>query len=326
MLVARTDANVRQPLFTNPALEPNQSRSSGSGGHVIMVTVPSPSFRVVLNGDDFGRSSTINAAIIQAHRQGVLTSTSLMVGGDAVEEAIILARETPTLAVGLHLVVVDGPAVLPASEIPHVVDGEGQFPNDAWGLGLRYAFNREARQELAREIEAQFERFAATGLRLSHVDGHLHMHMHPVVLDLLLPLAAKYGAGGVRLPRDELWLGLRYNHHHAGVKLAWAIAFGLLARRSAGRLAPWGLATTDRVYGLMQTGHMDEAYVLQVLGRLNVPAAELYFHPDTAPRSEDVGPNPGDLATLLSPEVARVIDERRLCLAAYPDLTRSKKP
>ncbi len=281
--------------------------------------------RIVLNGDDFGRSSTINAAVIQAHRQGVLTSASLMVAGEAFEEAVALARHTPTLAVGLHLVVVDGPAVLSPSQIPRLVDGHGQFPNDAWGLGLRYAFEREARQELAKEMEAQFERFATTGLRLSHVDGHLHMHMHPVVLDLLLPLAAIHGARGVRLPRDELWLGLRYNHRHVGIKLAWALAFGLLARRGAGRLAPWGLVAADRVYGLMQTGHMEEPYVLRLLRRLDVPTAELYFHPDTAPRSEDVGPNPGDLAALLSPEVARTIRERGLCLAAYPDLARSEE-
>jgi hopanoid biosynthesis associated protein HpnK len=282
------------------------------------------SVQVILNADDFGRSSTINAAVIQAHREGVLTSTSLMVAGDAVQEAVALARETPTLAVGLHLVVLDGPAVLPPSQIPHLVDGKGYFVPDAVRLGLRYTLNAAARQELACEMTAQFERFAATGLPLSHVDGHLHMHMHPTVLTLLLPLAVQYGARGIRFPRDELWLGLSYNHYHAGIKFVWAIAFGFLTRRGLGRLASYGLATSRRVYGLMQSGHMDEAYVLKVLDRLSVPTAELYFHPDTAPRHQALGPNPGDLATLLSPSVAHLIDKRGLRLTAYPNLVMSE--
>jgi hopanoid biosynthesis associated protein HpnK len=290
----------------------------GSRGSRRRSLVPSP--RIILNGDDFGATSSVNAAVMQAHRKGTLTSTSLMVAGDAVEEAVALARATPTLAVGLHLVVVDGPAVLPPAEIPHLVDQEGCFPRSAVRVGLRYALNRTARDELRREINAQFTRFAATGLPLSHVDGHLHMHVHPTVLEMLLPLAARYRARGLRFPRDELWLGLSHDAHHASAKLVWAIAFGLLARHSLGRLSAFGLVATRRVYGLMQSGHMDEAYVLKVLDNLNVASAELYFHPDTRPGNNGLGPNRGDLQTLLSPAVAQVIRERGLRLTSYPDL------
>jgi hopanoid biosynthesis associated protein HpnK len=286
--------------------------------------LPSSSARngsqVVLNADDFGASTSINAAVIEAHRKGVLTSTSLMVGGAAVEEAVALARETPTLAVGLHLVVVDGPAVLPPAEIPHLVEEDGCIASDPVGVGVRYVFDAVTRKELAREMEAQFAGFAATGLPLAHVDGHLHMHMHPTVLGMLLPLAAHYGAKGIRFPRDELRLGLAYDRHHAGLKLAWAVAFGLLTRQSADRLAAFGLVAAKRVYGLMQTGHMEERYVLEILRRLRVPTAELYFHPDMQTTSDGMGPNRGDLETLLSPAVAEAIRARGLQLAAYPDL------
>jgi hopanoid biosynthesis associated protein HpnK len=276
--------------------------------------------RVIFNADDFGASSTINAAVIQAHREGVLTSTSLMVAGKAADEAVALARETPTLAVGLHLVVVNGPAVLPPSEIPHLVGQDGCFRGDPVRLGLRYAFSTTVRQEMFREMEAQFARFAATGLPLSHVDGHLHMQMHPAVLGRLIPLAARYGAKGLRFPRDELRLGLSYDHHHAGTKITWAIAFGLLTRQSVDRLAAYGLVATRRVYGLMQSGHMEEEYVLKVLRNLSVPTAELYFHPDTQAGSDGLGPNRGDLQALLSPAVARLIRARGLQPAAYADL------
>src|SRR5438128_1832847 len=85
----------------------------------------------IINGDDFGFSQGVNQAIIQAHTQGVLTSTSLMVSGDAVEDAIAMKRHHPSLAVGLHLVLVCGRSVLPPDQIPHLVDSKGNFPDSA---------------------------------------------------------------------------------------------------------------------------------------------------------------------------------------------------
>ncbi len=272
---------------------------------------------VIFNADDFGRSPTINAAVERAHREGVLTSASLMVSGAALEEAIVLARRNPTLAVGLHLVMVSGKAVLPPKDIPHLVDDQGNFPPDPFVVGLRYTFSPTVRRELHRELVAQFERFAATGLPLAHVDGHLHLHMHPFVLGWVLDLAEQYGARGIRLPRDDLGLSLSYNRHGASVKAAWALAFGVLARWAQRRLQHRRLAVTERVYGLMQTGQMEEAYVLKVLRSLHTSSAELYFHPDTAPQAEPLGPNPTDLATLLSPVVRQVIQERGMQLATY---------
>ncbi len=281
--------------------------------------------QIIVNADDFGRSTAINKAVIQAHREGVLTSASLMVTGDAVEEAVALAKETPSLAVGLHLVLAEGRAILPPEQIPHLVNGHGHFPDSGARAGLRYALNRTVRQELAQELVAQFERFAATGLPLSHVDGHLHMHLVPGVVNLVLPLAEKYGARGFRLPRDDLWMALRHDRRGAGTKVAWALAFALLCRwclpaltaRSGDPLRHRRLVVTHRVYGVMETGQMEETYVVKVLRELSAPTAELYFHPTIGPNSEALGPNAGDLATLLSPAVRQVIEERGLRLTTY---------
>ncbi len=276
--------------------------------------------QVILNADDFGRSAAVNQAVIRAHREGVLTSASLMVTGEAVEEAVAMARETPTLAVGLHLVLVAGRPASPPSAIPHLVDRNGRFPNDPVRVGVRCFFNRRAREELRRELSAQFERFQATGLPLSHVDSHLHFHMHPTVFDLLVPLAERYGARGLRLPRDDVWLALRYNREQIGLKVLWALYFSGLCARAVKRLRHRRLAVTHRVYGLMQSGRMEEPYVAEVLRRLRVPSAELYFHPSLGPEREPWGPNPGDLATLLSPRIRRIIEERGLHLATYATL------
>jgi hopanoid biosynthesis associated protein HpnK len=276
--------------------------------------------RIILNADDFGRSMAVNVAVMRAHREGVLTSTSLMVTGDAVEEAVELARQAPTLAVGLHLVLVDGAAVLPPADIPHLVDSHGHFLGNPLRLGLLYFAHPVARAEMARELEAQFERFAETGLALSHVDGHLHMHVHPTVFNLLLPLAERYGSRGVRVPRDDLWLSLQHDRRMVGTKVLWALAFGLLSGWCRSRLRGHSLSVTHRVYGLMQSGCMRESYVLAVLQRLAVPTAELYFHPSVVPGMEPLGPNTTDLDTLLSPGVRQVIRDRDLCPTKYAHL------
>jgi hopanoid biosynthesis associated protein HpnK len=277
--------------------------------------------QLILNADDFGHSTGVNAAVVQAHQEGVLTSTSLKVTGDAAEEAVALACEVPTLAVGLHLVVVAGRPVLPPERIPHLVNGKGCFLDSPFRAGLRYFFSRAAQEELAEELEAQFRRFIATGLPLSHVDGHLHMHLHPTVLRLLLPHAMAHGAQGLRLPRDDLWFSLGYDQSQAGRRLTWALAFGILSKYCSLRLRHMPLTVPRRVYGLMQTGRMEEAYVLRILDRLQEPSAELYFHPSTRPEGERLGPNPGDLHALLSPDVRRAIKERGMNLVTYSTLT-----
>jgi hopanoid biosynthesis associated protein HpnK len=289
--------------------------------------------RVIVTADDFGRSEAINAAVIRAHREGVLTSASLMVSGAAAGEAVALARATPSLAVGLHLVVIGGRATLAPAQIPHLVGADGRFATDPFRAGLRYVFSRAARAELARELRAQFDAFAATGLPLDHVDGHAHMHLHPVVWDLLVPLAEEYGAAGIRLPRDELGLALRaarvrgtVSSNGAGfvTQVVWAAVFGLLSRWCAGRLREHRLVGTDRVYGLFMTGRMTEAYVVEALRGPRVSKAEFYFHPTASPQSEPLGPNPGDLATLLSPAVRHAIEKQRLHLVRYADLRAGK--
>ena len=280
---------------------------------------------IIVNADDFGRSNAINTAVLRAHHEGILTSASLMVTGAAFEEAVALARDTPSLAVGLHVVVTHGQSVLPKHEIPNLVDANGLFSTNPFRNGLLYAVSRKARQELARELAAQFERFAATGLPLSHVDGHLHMHLHPSVFNIVLPLAERHGARGVRVPRDDLWLALRHDWQRVSIKMVWAVVFGLLGRWCLNRLQGQRFVIAHRVYGLMQTGRMSEDYVASLLSQLSVPIAELFFHPTTIAESEDFGPNAGDLATLLSPAVRQVIRERGLELTTYPALYEGLK-
>src|SRR2546422_7510563 len=101
----------------------------------------SPARRLIVNADDFGRSYSINQAVIRAHREGILTTTSLMVNGEAADEAVELARQNPRLGVGLHLTLVCGTSVLKPGEIPGLVDGDGSFSGNPIATGVRYFFH-----------------------------------------------------------------------------------------------------------------------------------------------------------------------------------------
>jgi hopanoid biosynthesis associated protein HpnK len=276
--------------------------------------------QVIFNADDFGRSPAINAAVIQAHQQGVLTSASLMVAGEAWQEAVELARAHPTLAVGLHLMVSNGPAVLPHRIIPHITSPCGRLRDDPLQAGLYYGFSQAARQELEREIEAQFARFAGTGLPLSHVDGHQHLHVHPAIFPLVLRLAQEYGARGMRLPREDMGLTLRLERRQSPLQVLWTLILRLLCRWCAGRMQGVRLAVPARVFGTLQSGRMHERYVVGVLRNIRHPSAELYFHPTLDQQAEPLGPNRGDWQTLLSPAVRQVIAERGLRPATYAEL------
>src|SRR5215207_2174186 len=137
--------------------------------------------RLIINADDFGASASINEVVIRAHREGVLTSASLMVNEPGFDEAVRLAKQNPTLGIGLHLTLLYGHSALSRSEIPDLVDERGRFSYDPISTGLRYFANRRLKAQLLAEINAQFQKFRQSGLPLDHVNGHLHLHLHPTV-------------------------------------------------------------------------------------------------------------------------------------------------
>jgi hopanoid biosynthesis associated protein HpnK len=256
---------------------------------------------LIINGDDFGRSHSINQAIIESHEQGVLTSTSLMVSGQACTEAVNLAKNHPNLGVGLHLVLVCGQSVLPQEKIPHLVDRDQNFLNDPVKAGLTYQFNREARKELALEIRAQLEKFQETGLPMSHLDGHLHLHAHPVVLGIIKDLGLEFDLKVLRLPSEELNITLAIDRSHFWTKLVWSQVFGQLRRHGERLFENTGIIIPDKVYGLLATGRISEDYLVQLIPKIQTEIAEIYAHPDYSSLSNPSGPM--ELNTLLSHQV-----------------------
>ncbi|MEA3119284.1 MAG: hypothetical protein QOI13_2554 [Paraburkholderia sp.] len=248
---------------------------------------------LIVTADDFGLDLRVNAAVERANRDGVLTSASLMVSAPAARDAVERARQLPSLRVGLHLVLADGRATLPPAEIPALVGPDGRFGDAMVRDGFRFFFLPTVRAQLAREIRAQFDAFAATGLPLDHVNAHKHFHVHPTVLSLIVSIGREYGVRAIRLPFEA----------HA----PWWLSPWIALMRA--RLARAGIAHNDYVVGIARTGGMDEAAVLDALARLPEGVGEIYCHPAEAgegpltPSMRDYR-HADELAALLSPRVA----------------------
>lgn len=280
--------------------------------------------RLIVSADDFGMSSGVNTGVLRGHTQGILTQASLMVNGEAAAEAVAIALRTPTLAVGLHLVLVQGRASLPSHAIPGLVDGEGMLPMAPIRSGIRYFFLPRLREQVRREVRAQLDAFAATGLPLSHVDGHLTIHMHPVVLDVLCDLRQRYGIRSIRLPREPLRPSLEFDRRHLGRKLGEAAIFSLLSRFARARLEKHGIRHADRMFGMHQTGHVSEAYLEHLLPQLEPGLTELYCHPgvsdDEIRRWTPDYDRDGELAALTSPRLRTTVAAAGIELTSYRDM------
>lgn len=256
---------------------------------------------LIITADDFGLHPSVNQAVERAHREGVLSAASLMVGAPTAGDAIARARACPRLRVGLHLVLADGAPVLPPRAIPDLVDAGGRFGSRMVRDGCRFFGLPRVRGQLAREIRAQFEAFAASGLALDHVNAHKHFHLHPTVLGLTLRIGREFGLRAVRLPRE------------AGLPLWLRPWLALLAAR----LDAAGIAHNDYIVGLRQSGRFDESNLLAALADLP-PAGigELYLHPALVSGAAISPSMPGyrhadEFAALVSPRTRQACSRLR---------------
>ena len=273
--------------------------------------------QVIITADDFGLSEVVNEAVEQAHRNGILSTASLMIAGPAAADAVRRARTMPNLRVGLHAVTIEGRAALPRA-CPSLVDSRGSFPNDPARLALQYTASPRARQQLRAELAGQFRAFKATGLPLDHANAHKHMHLHPYVGRVLIETGLEYGLRALRVPAEPP---------------ATLAACGTPAGRGARALYAWtgllrhqavraGLRTNDHCFGLAWSGHMTEDRLLTLAAHLPPGLSEIYFHPATTQdaRLAELMPDyehAAELAALISPAVREALANNGVTPATY---------
>ncbi|MBX5453141.1 MAG: hopanoid biosynthesis-associated protein HpnK [Acidobacteriia bacterium] len=279
--------------------------------------------RVIISADDFGLSAAVNEAVERACREGILSTASLMVAAPFAADAVRRARALPGLRVGLHVVLVDGPAACRIDEIPDLLDENGRFGADQWRRGVSYFFSPRVRAQLQREIAAQFRAFHRFGLALDHVNAHKHMHLHPAVARLVIEIGRDFGLRALRVPAEPpAVLGACGTPPHPAQFALYA--WSRVLRRQALRA---GLTVNDYAFGIAWSGHMTLPRLLRLAEHLPEGVSEIYFHP----ASERDGvlkslmpdyEHEAELAALLDPRFAQALAAVGAHRTSYGELHR----
>ncbi len=282
---------------------------------------------LIFTADDFGLNESVNEAVELAHRKGVLGCASLMVTAGSLSDAIRRARRHPALAVGLHLVLSNGPALTDKEDIPQLVDDNGYLPENMVIAGLRYFISRKLRNQLAHEIRAQFRAFTATGLQLDHVNVHKHFHFHPTLLNLILCIGRDYGMRSIRLP-DEPLIGCLTvcpgSAFRSRLQPSLLLPLTHWMRRKINHAH---LFHNDYIIGLTASGKMSADLILELLPRLPVGIGEVYFHPSIEPNffpvreTNATHPN-SELAALLDPRIPLALNHWNIRQTTFHDAAR----
>ena len=275
--------------------------------------------RLIVTADDFGAAEAVNEAVERGHRDGILTAASLMVAAPGCADAVARARRTPALRVGLHLVLVEGRPFLPPEHLPDLVTPDGLFRTDMARMGADIFFTPRVRRQLAAEIEAQFQAFADTGLKLDHVNTHKHYHLHPTIAGQILNTGRRFGMKASRAPVEPRVV-LAAVDPAAAPPPAWVTE--PWARLVRARYRRAGIAMADQVLGLHWSGAMTPERVAGLIRHLPDGLSELYLHPATEGGFEGAAPGydyAGELAALLAPDTRAALRESGARLGAFSD-------
>jgi chitin disaccharide deacetylase len=284
--------------------------------------------QLIVNADDWGLTRGVNRGILRAFQHGIVTSTSLMVTGSAFEDAVALARNFPELDVGLHLALVEERAVLGREMLPTLVDELGRFPRTNGEFLKRALLGSIRWDEVEHEIVAQIERFQDTGLRLSHLDSHQHLHMFPSVFQIVARLTRGMDNVWIRNPAGP-WRKLR------GVRMGrWFQQLGLnLTCLCARALQPRPeLRMPDGMYGFAAGGCLTRATLEQILREMPDGLYELNCHPGECDvETRQLYGHWGyrwdeELAAMTAPETRAILEEQGIALTSFSRAQKKARP
>lgn len=276
---------------------------------------------LIVNADDLGWTLGVNRGIAEAHRNGIVTSTTVLANGAAFEDGVKLARTMPSIGVGVHLNLSDGTPMLPTGEVASLINSRGQFSGGPEQLLIRLARRSLVTAEVEKEWDAQIRKVRAAGLEPTHLDGHKHVHMLPGLFPIALKLAKRHGIGCVRISLEESSLRAALasgDGHDASVVLKQGVqarGLKLLARDAREQAERAGIAVTNFFCGIAQTGELTLAGLKKFLEVLPEGATELMCHPGH--NDEELRNSPTRLQTSREKELAILTDTSiRNCVAS----------
>jgi len=283
--------------------------------------------RLIVNADDFGLTSGVNRAILEAHTSGIVTSTTLMARGKAFADAVRLAPSVPQLSVGCHVVLVDGLPAVEASRVPTLaMNPDGQFRRSIADFAISCVRGRISPDEIEVEATKQIQLLQSAGIRVSHLDTHKHTHLFPQVLKPLLRAAKACGIRGIRNPVEPIPLARVATKPSLWKRWSQVRVLNRMARGFRDAVHEAGMATPDGTLGVVVTGLMDERLFAGILERIPEGTWELVCHP---------GYDDGDLAQagtrlrasrvkelelLTSPAARAILEKHEIKLLSYSDI------
>lgn len=279
--------------------------------------------QLIINADDFGIHPAVNEAVRKAATEGILTSTSLMAGGDAFDEAVEMARSMPSLGIGIHLTLVGGiKPVLPPSEVPSLTWDNGVFCHDYGKLIVRDLEGKISLSEVYAEWDAQIQKIMNTGLPVTHMDGHQHMHMWPHFYPIARNLAKKYHISCMRVPDEDVLFGMKDGHI-----IRWAAKNGLslLSRMHRPDLKKNHIRTNDHFFGMLYGGHLSPERFAKFILQTKPGITEIMCHPSADTRAMEDTFHWGyhgedELAGLLADINRELIEKKQISLISYRDV------
>jgi predicted glycoside hydrolase/deacetylase ChbG (UPF0249 family) len=239
---------------------------------------------LIVNADDLGWTAGVNRGIADAHRNGIVTSTSLLANGSAFDHGVRVAGGLPGLGVGVHLNLSDGPPTSPTGQVRSLLDENGKFLGGPESLLLRLTTKSLDVKEVEKEWDAQIQRVREAGIRPTHLDGHKHVHMLPGLFGIALRLAKRHGIEGIRVSHEASPLRTALSDGNEATSVAikqgvQARGLKLLARDAREMAERSGVAAADYFCGIAQTGVLTRAGVAKLLGSLPEGTTELMCHP-----------------------------------------------
>jgi hopanoid biosynthesis associated protein HpnK len=247
-----------------------------------------------------------------------------MVSAPAAAEAIELAKSLPDLKVGLHIVLSNGKSTLPSSEIPALVNDDGEFPSTQVSSGVKMFFNAEAKFQLEKEIRAQFEAFKSTGLTLDHVNAHNHMHIHPTVFSLILTIGSEFCLTAIRIPNEPPLESIIDNNKEKLKRYAQYLFFKPFVSSMKKQCAIRNIKYNETIYGLNDSGHMNIDKLIHILPHIEDGVTEIYMHPATG-RWDKIDPAANDYEfedeykALIHARTKRAIEKFDITLSGFND-------
>jgi hopanoid biosynthesis associated protein HpnK len=238
--------------------------------------------RLIVNADDFGLTRGVNRAIVESHRDGIVTSSTLMANGQAFEDAIVHAKSASRLSIGCHVVLVDGPPVLGGQQASTLFDqkaDDGRFYDGLGAFALRAVSGRVDADEIEAEVTAQIRKLQSAGVSVSHLDTHKHTHILPQVLRALLRAARTCGVPAVRNPFGPVRFSILAKYPRLWKRYGQVTVLNRLGGRFRNSVTNAGMLTTDGTVGVVATGAMDSYLFRSIVDSLPEGTWELVCHP-----------------------------------------------